>query len=144
MHEEDGGAVRTGAGRGVQELIVERLEVIIGRVNIADRKSEMGERGARFIELTGYWAIWRKRTEQLQQRGAGGRGQKDLTDLIRAEDVFLMDDGKSQSLVGGNLGGELLGRNREGEMMDADEAGERGNHCPYGRAKRWGLGHRIA
>lgn len=54
-----------------------------------------------------------------------------------------MDGREAERLVGSHLGCELIGRNGEGEMMDAEKAGERGDHCPYGRANRWGMGHGI-
>jgi hypothetical protein len=64
--------------------------------------------------------------------------------LIGAEDIFAMQDGEAESLVGRQLGCELIGGDGQGEMVDAEEAGERGEHCRYGRAKHWGLGRRVA
>lgn len=57
MDKEDRGAVRAGAGSGVEQLIVLGLEVSVGRVDIGDGEGEVSEGGPGLFELPGHGAI---------------------------------------------------------------------------------------
>jgi hypothetical protein len=136
--------VGAGAGGGVEELVALRLQVGVGGVDIGDSEGEMSEGGAGLFELTGNRAGGGKGREKLEQRGTGGGLEKDFVDLIGAEDVFAMDDLEAESLVGGELGGELIGGDGEGEVVEAEQTGKRGNHSSYGLANHSELGRGAA
>jgi hypothetical protein len=48
--------------------------------------------------------------------------------VVGAVDLLLVEEGEAEGLVGLDLGGELVRGDGEGEVVDAEEAGEGGEH----------------
>ena len=86
MDKEDGGAVRAGAGGGVEEVVACGLEMGVSEVDIGDLEGEVGEGGTGFKELPGNGAIGGEGGEELE-----GGVEEDFTDLVRAKNVFAME-----------------------------------------------------
>lgn len=126
MDEEDGGAVGAGSGGGVEEVVAVVAEEGVGGVDVGDAEGEVGKGGSGFIEEFGDGAGRREGGEELEKRGAGGRGEEGFMDLVGAKDLLFVQEGEAERLVGGDLGGELIRGDGQGEVMEAEEAGEGG------------------
>ena len=92
-------------------------------MDVRDGEGEMGEGRARLVELASDGAGRGERGEQLEEWRSRGGPEEYFVDLIGAENVFAMGNGKPKGLVGGELGGELIGGDGEGEVVDTEEAG---------------------
>jgi hypothetical protein len=131
VNEEDGRGSRTWTRGGIDYVEASLLQAGERCMDIGDAKGDVGEAAASTVlcQLPGDRRFGTERLQQLDAIRAVSDLEENFADLVGAEDLFAVEFVEAHEFVGFQIAVEVARRDRDGDMVDAEEAWQMLRDC---------------